>query len=232
MRVLDKSPPKWAACLAVLFGVLMVGSPAFGLTVTVTDPDESGITIQGYDIKKLEIDDSSSTYLSIEFQTYDTLIPHDSANQLRYQFFLDVHGFDQNTGVTDPVAETLAWDFRIYWFGDPAGGSTYDNQIFLYGQDYGVMWTSGSTPPIGDTLTLLVPWTEFKQAGTGTLAFPALTIYPPGISFWGGVDNGQGQPDDRVPDEGYIVVPEPLTMLGVFTGIAGLGGYIRRRKLA
>ncbi len=28
------------------------------------------------------------------------------------------------------------------------------------------------------------------------------------------------------------IVPEPLTMLGLFTGIAGLAGYIRRRKLA
>ncbi len=33
-------------------------------------------------------------------------------------------------------------------------------------------------------------------------------------------------------DMKVTVVPEPLTMLGVFTGIAGLAGYIRRRKLA
>ena len=29
-----------------------------------------------------------------------------------------------------------------------------------------------------------------------------------------------------------FVVPEPLTMLGVFLGIGGLGGYIRRRRMA
>ena len=29
-----------------------------------------------------------------------------------------------------------------------------------------------------------------------------------------------------------VVIPEPLTMLGVFMGIAGLAGYVRKRKLA
>lgn len=36
-----------------------------------------------------------------------------------------------------------------------------------------------------------------------------------------------------INDDGYLkIVPEPLTMLGVFAGIAALAGYIRKRRLA
>jgi len=41
----------------------------------------------------------------------------------------------------------------------------------------------------------------------------------------------------RRPAGGYTrqqnsLIPEPLTVLGVFTGVAGLGGYISKRRLA
>lgn len=252
MKICDRAPPASggpraspvtglvrslavAACAALL---LVAASPAFGLSVTVTDPDESGITIQGYDIKSLELDDSSTTDLDIEFRTYgDPLLAADDVTQLQYHLYLDVHGFDQDTGTSDPVTRTLAWDFRIVWYGAPAPGVayTYDNQTVLYGQDGNVIWNEASanaTTPSNDTLTLLVPWADLDQKSTNTDAFPGKTIYPPGISFWGGVDNGQGQPDDYVPDTGFIVVPEPLTVLGVFGGIIGIGAYIRRRILA
>jgi hypothetical protein len=35
-----------------------------------------------------------------------------------------------------------------------------------------------------------------------------------------------------LPGSGLYLIPEPLTMLGVFAGCAGLAGYIRRRRLA
>ena len=39
-------------------------------------------------------------------------------------------------------------------------------------------------------------------------------------------------PDGAGPEIfGGNIVPEPLTMLGVFLGIGGLGNYIRRRRM-
>jgi len=32
--------------------------------------------------------------------------------------------------------------------------------------------------------------------------------------------------------EAPLAIPEPLTMLGVFLGVSGLAGYVRRRRLA
>ena len=49
------------------------------------------------------------------------------------------------------------------------------------------------------------------------------------------MENGEWQPqaDPRCfeVDHIQVAIPEPLTMLGVFLGLAGLGAYIRRRRI-
>ena len=51
------------------------------------------------------------------------------------------------------------------------------------------------------------------------------------INFPEGWDYGQGMNIERT-DVATTCVPEPLTLIALGMGIAGLGGYIRRRRMA
>ena len=74
----------------------------------------------------------------------------------------------------------------------------------------------------GTTADLFVQMTTNANNPTNT---PGMNGLPPVPSvFDGTVTNSD-------PVDG-VFVPEPLTMLAVFTGIAGLGGYIRKRRMA
>ena len=76
----------------------------------------------------------------------------------------------------------------------------------------GFIFTSARSPVNGPYLTSWVD--EFRNIGDPPL---------PGGSVGGG-----GTPTFTPLG---AVIPEPLTMMGVFLGIGGLGGYIRRRRL-
>ena len=62
-----------------------------------------------------------------------------------------------------------------------------------------------------------------RQASREDSIFPSFAkIAGPALSVLGAAGD--------IPDLSYI--PEPLTMLGVFAGISGLGAYIRKRRMA
>ena len=52
------------------------------------------------------------------------------------------------------------------------------------------------------------------------------------INNWSGNPPWTQTSRDVMAKFDVTVIPEPLTMLGVFLGVSGLAGYIRRRKLA
>ena len=62
---------------------------------------------------------------------------------------------------------------------------------------------------------------------------PDYTTYPTWLLFFEDRDAGDGQWDDFDYNDLVVevqCVPEPLTVLGVFLGVSGLGAYIRRRR--
>jgi len=64
---------------------------------------------------------------------------------------------------------------------------------------------------------------RFGSSGEGDLFIESDVVpYDAGLTDWVVTS------DD--PGRGYQVIPEPMTMLGVFMGIGGLAGYIRRRR--
>jgi len=52
------------------------------------------------------------------------------------------------------------------------------------------------------------------------------------MNNWSGDAPWEQNPRDVMAQFDITVIPEPLTMLGVFAGVAGLGGYIRKRRMA
>lgn len=138
--------------------------------------------------------------------------------------------------------------------GDPEEAFSYELNIGAgirtdTGEDY-----SGLTIYQYDFANLNIP----IGSGTTLLSIIDDTIEPAVNGYWHWVSANDDDPDDTwwrredsqpVGEEntfywtsysGFLgdrafsleVVPEPLTMLAVFAGLAGLGGYIRRRRVA
>jgi len=82
----------------------------------------------------------------------------------------------------------------------------------------------------------LIHW-YYQETGTTDLTswYLSDSLYLSGtLTYDSEGDTGADQMDFYAGDITFQadVIPEPLTMLGVFAGVAGLGGYIRRRRMA
>jgi hypothetical protein len=88
-------------------------------------------------------------------------------------------------------------------FADPDYGELGDLKTEYYDLDNGIRW--------------------------GDLQVTQMTI---SIGVWPGLENDVQAYVDDITFEPTSAVPEPLTMLAVGSAVAGLGGYIRRRRRA
>ena len=80
----------------------------------------------------------------------------------------------------------------------------------------------GRAFPFADDPTTLNDWETLlglQEVGTGDALYLVID------------DGGNGNHNDRVRLNAYVrVIPEPMTMLAVGMSVAGLGGYVRRRR--
>jgi hypothetical protein len=82
---------------------------------------------------------------------------------------------------------------------------------------YGKVWSTGTTEPAGWQITGTDDSFASGAGGVMTATYPTLGWNNVRVAF---------------DDVRLNVVPEPLTMLCVFGGVVGLGGYLRRRLAA
>jgi N-acetylneuraminic acid mutarotase len=109
-------------------------------------------------------------------------------------------------------------------YGSTNAAFTLDGDIWVVGGWY--MWGFTANTRIYDPDSNT--WSE------GPAMYEALGGATAAVGFsgtayvFGGQRSGGGPGSDHVAE----LVPEPVTMLGVFAGCTGLGGYIRKRCLA
>jgi len=239
----------WTSFVFVVAMLLVSSPPAFGTTVTINDPNETGVGNQdipdGYDIEKLIFDDSDGTtsYLRITYDLYGNVMIHDYNRQVQYLLSLGVGGFDQDPLTDDPETPGhTKVDFEINWYASQIDGQNNDLYALgkgkpswtleVLGQNGTVLYTTVTTDPTGgDTVVLDIPWAILKDT-SGNWAFPDMAINPPSFGGVAVLDNGASYQDDYLPDSGDFNVPEPITMAGMLMAVGGLAGYIRRRRMA
>ena len=116
----------------------------------------------------------------------------------------------------EPNVKTGSWpDYE--WSlrrNDSAGGVVDGEQIFRITSADVVGHTSGYT----DWKTEVI---DIEEAGVYTLSFAVRNRTDSRYDSVLGIDNILWKP-----------IPEPMTMFAVFSGMAGLAGYIRRRRVA
>lgn len=238
-----------------LVACLLMGAPAFATQWPYLDVDETNITTQGYDLEWIRIDDGDTDgdkqnigdednlNLTIEYETYgNPLLNVDTDLQPSITMWLNIGGFDQDPTV-DPIQYGMHWDFQIIWYGEKTGTTDgyYDDEVVVFGQVFslgGHLWRSGAETyqPASDVLTLSIPWAQLVDTSANE-AVPTHVLLPPCFQFAVKYENETGDSqynaDDEYPGDGeYQNVPEPLTMLGLFMGLGGVGAYIRRRRMA
>ncbi len=226
--------------ISFLVACLLMGAPVFGTAWSFIDPNEANPAIDGYDLKRITIDDHNGvgTFLTIEYEVYGpAFLIVDGTDYVNCTMWLNIGGFDQDPSIA-PTLAGVAYDFEVRWYGDDAGVSgptPYDMEFVVRGQDGSDMYVSGANTaaPVGSVLTLNVPWAQLVDTG-GNEAVPGHTLLPPSFQFIVQHDNDHlAMADDIYPDTGeWQNVPEPLTMLGLFMGLGGVGAYIRRRRMA
>ena len=219
-----------SACICAL----LLGAPVFGTQYQYLDPNEPDPSTDGYDLQYIRIDDHDGvgSNLTVEYTTWASpLLIVDGTDYVNITMWLDLGGFDQDPGAT-PMIAGFEYDFEIRWYGDDfgvSGTAPYDLEFVVLGQDGTAIYTSGANTaiPVGDTLTLQVPWAQLVDS-IGGEALPGHTM-PSSFQFLVQFDNDHLNMAD---DIFYVAVPEPLTMLGLFMGLGGVGTYIRRRRMA
>jgi hypothetical protein len=223
--------------------MLLLGTPVFATSFNFLDPNETEIQNDGYDLKKITIDDNAgaTSCLTIGYQVYGTtLLNHDTNQQVSIAMWLNVGGFDQDPG-ENPTQYGMPWDFLIVWYGekDSTIDGVYDDELVIFGQDLSALWNSGAEtydPGASDSLSLCVPWAQLVDTSANE-AVPGHTLLPPSFQFAVKYENNapttDANADDEYPGDGeYSNVPEPLTMLGLFMGLGGVGAYIRKRRMS
>lgn len=86
---------------------------------------------------------------------------------------------------------------------------------------------SNGRTPFGTTETAFIPWTAFVGSANGS-ANPA-SVDAIVFTFDSALAGGGGDYEFNFLASS---VPEPVTMAGMFLGLAGLGRYVRRRRMA
>jgi len=135
------------------------------------------------------------------------------ASDLRKLFFNYLYGGDDDVWTPDEAAAFQASVWEIIFEQE----STYD--VDSASDDKGSFYMSyywaGSWISMANTWLSALSGYDDPDIGLRVLANDELQDYA-----------------ITVPGLGGEPIPEPLTMLGVFAGVAGLGGYIRRRRMA
>jgi len=140
-------------------------------------------------------------------------------------------GFSAAGTAADPYPAAtigLATNTLFGWYLNTASGGSstdYYSEPGLNPNGYDHMMTFDLPQANGTSI-----WVDYGQGET------QLTLNDPYLIAWEDLAwDGQCLGDDDYDDMMYLVdkvvpIPEPLTILGVFLGVSGLGAYIRRRK--
>jgi len=137
---------------------------------------------------------------------------HDSGNSLPIDhiqmLWLSGSHFELPNGV---IPQSAGWSQTsnngdLLVFEGPASGDVY--------------WTNKLDDPQQFTQFHYAGYDGDKVVDSGILTFT------PGSTTW---SDDSGSAWEKVTGE---AVPEPLTMLGVFAGVSGIGAYLRRRRVA
>lgn len=137
---------------------------------------------------------------------------------------IDTVDWDSGTG-TGTV--TYSGDWWINYLG--SGSGTYDYQTKAWALETGTFtmtanFDSGTTAEVTGhvipSASYNFTWPEGHAEGT-------TVDWSSAGSGW--LLNGQFDTNELT---GTVVVPEPLTMAGVLAGVAGIGAYLRKRRMA
>jgi hypothetical protein len=180
--------------------------------------------------------------LSMAGGSWRVFLPTTNVADLRpYMYF----GVDTNGDPSSTEAWVIQWSSgaenagKGYWYSDHLGD---DIQVHVWGDrgDLGPGATAGQgeysvynsslfqDPDYGLLGTLKTEWYD-EAAGVrwGDLGVTSMTV---GTGAWPNVDSDIVAYVDDI--EFTPAVPEPMTMLAFGSAVAGLGGYIRRRRRA
>ncbi len=134
------------------------------------------------------------------------------------------HKFDGGTKSSHTFntnAVTGPFDIRAILVPDPYDGA------WIITPQYRIPTGSADDMPVDGSIGDLDVWHTFS-GGTYTSEY---AFYLTDLEAFAQLDTAASG-FAEIAGASVAVIPEPLTMLAVFTGIAGLAGYIRRRKLA
>jgi hypothetical protein len=187
----------------------------------------------------IEGDDKTDTWRDYEGVKHAVSMPEWSVQRFSVDLWIgdDWDTTDRNAGLwaqgEDASGSISAWPILTYRNSDstPAGFYSYDYlsggwDLFLTAQadDFQAWHTLEFTLYRGTGVEYLVDGTSlglFSDNVTADLSHVILNAYNYGVDADIYFDNFQAQ-----------AVPEPMTMLAFGSAVAGLGGYIRRRRRA
>ena len=225
-------------CIAVAVIVAVAGTAQ---AVTVTVPGTATVYFAGQDAASITAAKPVSGYSSPH-----NIFHSDGATSLPPS--LDITGF---IGGPIDISATGLWGYGPSNQEGPAGGTWGSGTSHA---EYGVFGISRLVNGpwnslVGVFLTDAAPSTS----APGSLTYGVSDMTTPGLQqefhigsglndisaptgatrLFFGLHNGYGWYNNAGSvDVSVIGIPEPLTMLGVFAGIAGIGAYIRKRRRA
>ncbi len=238
----------------MLVAVVVVGVAAFGAwadVITVDgsdsdwsspdtshdDPDESGITLQGYDLDWTYAEwDSANGRAAFMARTIDACDQAYPADLI--EFLINA---DENDSTGGSWHGATGADYRIRWDFDGTEYTAYNptSGSHVPALDYWNTGTNDWSPVTGlGASDLLIAWGD-NGAGPD-YSIIECTLNPSYIGMpdkfkWGCyLDNGDESADDSSPgtmdQRGYT--PEPTTLALLPLGLAGLAAWRRRKKSA
>jgi len=232
----------------VLVAILVVGVVAFGAwadVITVDgsdsdwstpdtshdDPDESAVTLQGYDIDWTYAEwDSANGRAAFMTRTIDACSQAYAADFI--EFLINA---DENDGTGGSWHGATGADYRIYWDLDGTEYTAYNPTSGTNAPSFDY-WNAGSWTAVSGlgASDLSIAWGD-NGAGPD-YSIIECTLNPSYIGMpekfkWGCyLDNGDESADDRSPgtmdQRGYT--PEPTTLALLPLGLAALAAWRRR----